>query len=146
MNKKAIAETALCRYNADESCYVVESPIFERVLGVSDTEEEAWLLFREALDETYIAYLEGKLIGYEKRGRPSKGNVDFHAQVKPEVKDLISERAKELGISQGEVITYFAKVEQVKNERERQVRMIDGLKESQKPKKPKPAKGKVSYK
>lgn len=121
MNKKAIAETALCRYEDKESCFVVESPIFDRVIGVGDSESEAWRVFQELLDETYIAYLEGKLVGYEKRGRPAKGYVEFHAQVRPEVKSRISERAKALGISQGEVIAYFSAVADMKADLERQI-------------------------
>ncbi len=38
MNKKAIAKTALCRYDEKEQSYVVESPLFERVTGVAETE------------------------------------------------------------------------------------------------------------
>jgi predicted RNase H-like HicB family nuclease len=107
MNKKAIAETAICRYDEKEHCYVVESPIFDRVVGAGETAEEAWHVFSALLDETYVAYLEGKLVGYEKRGRPAKGNVEFHAQVKPEVREKITAKARELGISQGEVIAYL---------------------------------------
>jgi hypothetical protein len=108
MNKKAIAQTALCRYDDRENCYLVESPLCDRVLGAGDTEEEAWRVFHELLNETYIAYLEGNLVGYEKRGRPAKGNIEFHAQVKPEVKEKIAAQARKLGISQGEVIAYLS--------------------------------------
>jgi predicted RNase H-like HicB family nuclease len=121
MNKKAIADTALCRYDEKEQCYIVESPLFDRVTGVAETESEARQIFHELLDETYIAYLEGKLVGYDKRGRPAKGNVEFHAQVKPEVKAQIAERAKALGISQGDVITYLAAVAELKTNFEKQL-------------------------
>lgn len=94
MNKKAIAGTALCRYDEKEQCYIVESPLFDRVTGVAETASEARKIFNELLDETYVAYLEGKLVGYDKRGRPAKGNVEFHAQVKPEVKQQITERER----------------------------------------------------
>lgn len=122
MNKKAIADTALCRYDEKEGCYIVESPLFDRVIGIAETECEAYQIFHELLDETYVAYLEGKLVGYDKRGRPAKGNVEFHAQVKPEVKAQISEKAKALGISQGDVIAYFSAVADLKADLERQIR------------------------
>jgi len=121
MNKKAIADTALCRYDETEQVYIVESPLFDRVTGVGETEIEAKRIFSELLDETYIAYLEGKLVGYDKRGRPSKGNVEFHAQVKPEVKAQISAKAKALGISQGDVIAYLAAVADMKGDLEREI-------------------------
>ena len=89
--------------------------------GVAETESEAKQIFKELLDETYVAYLEGKLVGYDKRGRPAKGNVEFHAQVKPEVKAQISERAKELGVSQGDVIAYLVAVADLKIDFERQI-------------------------
>lgn len=68
-----------------------------------------------------MAYLEGTLVGYEKRGRPAKHNVEFHAQVKLEVKKLIKEKAEALGISQGEVIAYWAAIEHVKIELEQRL-------------------------
>jgi hypothetical protein len=94
------------------------------VTGVGETELEAKQIFNELLDETYVAYLEGKLVGYDKRGRPSKGNVEFHAQVKPEVKAQISQKAKALGISQGDVIAYLAAVADMKDEFEREIQAL----------------------
>jgi predicted RNase H-like HicB family nuclease len=117
MNKKAIAKTALCRFDKKENCYIVESPLCDKVMGVAETEGEAKQIFQELLDETYVAYLEGKLAGYEKPGRPAKGNVEFHAQVKPEVKAQITRKAKSLGISQGEVIAYLAAIADLKNDK-----------------------------
>lgn len=55
----------MCKYKDDEGIFVVQSPMFERVIGVSDTQAEAWQLFEEVLDETYIAYLEGTLVGFQ---------------------------------------------------------------------------------
>lgn len=124
MNKKAIKMTALCQYDESDKTFTVSSPLFERVLGCARTENEAWRLFNEILDETYIAYLEGNLAGYEKRGRPAKGNVDLHAQLKPEVKQVIDKKAKELGISQGEVIAYLAAVEGVKQNLEQRFKKL----------------------
>ena len=107
MNKTAIAKTAFSRYDKKQGCYIVQSPLFERCLGVARSEKEAWKIFNELLTEYYIAYLEGKLVDYEKPGRPAKGYVELHAQVKPKVKKQIAEKAKELGISFGEMIEYL---------------------------------------
>jgi len=116
MNKRAIIATAISWYNKEDEAFVVQSPLFERVLGVAESEPEAWALFHEFLDDAYVAYLEGKLVGYEKPGRPAKNVVDIHAQVKPEVKKYLVEQAKALGISQGDVIAYLVAVNEVKNE------------------------------
>jgi predicted RNase H-like HicB family nuclease len=124
MNKKAIAATALCRFDKKGKNYVVESPLFDRVVGVGRTEEEAYELFHELLSETYLAYLEGALVGYERRGRPAKGNVEFHAQIKPDVKDNIVAKAQALGISQGEVIAYFNALESAQKDLLRRYRRL----------------------
>jgi hypothetical protein len=107
MNKKGITKTAICRFDPKERCYIVQSPLFDRCIGAAKTEKQAWQIFYELLDEFYIAYLEGNLFGYEKAGRPRKGNVELHALVKPEIKKEITARAKDFGISQGEVIEYL---------------------------------------
>lgn len=125
MNKKAIADTALCRFDEQEGCFIVESPLMDRIIGVHEQESEAWRLFHELLDETYVAYLEGKLVGYDKRGRPAKGNVEFHAQIKPELKAQIVEKAKELGISQGEVIAYLAAAAEAKEQVEKRLKALE---------------------
>ncbi len=112
MNKAAIGKTAICRYDRDEECYIVQSPLFERCMGVAESENGAWKIFEELLNDYYIAYLEGRLFSYSKPGRPAKGYVELHAQVKPAIKKGLALRAKELGISQGDMIEYLCSVEQ----------------------------------
>lgn len=107
MNKDAIRKTARCRFDAKESVYIVESPLSDMVAGVSEVAEEAWAIFDELLRETYINYLEGKLVGYDKRGRPSKGRVGHHAELNAETKQSLITLAKRFGCSQGEVIDYL---------------------------------------
>lgn len=107
MNRNAIASTALCKYDAQQGSFIVQSPLFERCIGAASTEEGARETFKQMLNEYYVAYLEGTLVGYSRRGRPAKGNVEFHAQIKPKVKRGITQIASELGISQGEVVDYL---------------------------------------
>src|SRR5580658_4344335 len=113
MNKKGIVKTAICRFDSDEKCYIVQSPLFDRCIGAAKTKIKAWHIFHEILDEFYIAYLEGNLFGYEKAGRPRKDNVELHALVKPEIKSDIAAKAKDFGISQGEVIEYLCNLAKV---------------------------------
>ena len=124
MNKRGIAKTASCRFDSKEGCYIVQSPLFDRCIGVAETDEEAWQIFDDLLDEYYIAYLEGKLVGYDKPGRPAKGYVDLHAQVKPLIKEEIASKAKELGISQGDMIEYLYHLQEVKASLEEQLRTM----------------------
>lgn len=107
MNKDAIRKTARCRFDAKESVYIVESPLSDMVMGVSEDAEDAWAIFDDLLRETYINYLEGKLVGYDKRGRPSKGRVGHHAELNPDTKKALLTLAKQFGCSQGEVIDYL---------------------------------------
>ncbi len=115
MNKLAITKTAICHYDKKENSFVVQSSLFERCMGIAETEKEAWKIFHELLNDYYIAYLEGKLVGHEKRGRPAKGYVELHVQVKPTIKNEIASTAKELGISQGEVIEYLYHLQEIKS-------------------------------
>ncbi len=124
MNKKAIERTALCRYDETDKIFIVRSPLSDLVLGAAKLEVDAWRLFNELLQETYVAYLEGTLVEYQKPGRPPKGNVQIHAEIRPEVKLKIETKAKELGISQGDVIGYFSAVEDAKSDLEKRYKKL----------------------
>lgn len=113
MDKQAIEKAAVCYWSAEDESYVAESLIFQRCGGTGDTREEAWRQFKEFLNEMYIAYKEGKLAGYAKPGRPSKGATGVHVRLQPSTKDRIDELAEQFGISQGEVIDYLANYQEV---------------------------------
>lgn len=107
MNREAIKKTAICRYEASEKEYVVESPLLDVCHGIADTKAEAWDTFDDLLNAMYIEYLEGKGVGRYKRGRPAKGRVEFHAQLKQETKKGIADLAKQWEISQGEALDFL---------------------------------------
>ena len=65
MDKEAIKRTATCT-NDEHGIYSVRSPLFDRLLGASDIEGEAWMRFYELLDEYYEAHLDGTLVEYKK--------------------------------------------------------------------------------
>ncbi len=108
MNREAIRNTALERYDKSEKVWIVESPLLEICHGISPDKEEAWEIFDDLLNEMYIAYMEGTTVGGRKRGRPAKTGVDFHLLVRKETKDAIAKLADELKISQGESVDYLA--------------------------------------
>jgi predicted RNase H-like HicB family nuclease len=115
MNREAILKTAIAHWKPRDKCYVVSSPLLENFIGAGDDEQEAWRLFREAVDAAYLAYLEGRVVGgqYKTRGRPPKYGEDLHTKVKPATKKLILRLARELGgISIGEVIDYLVSLQQ----------------------------------
>jgi len=107
MNKQAIADTAVCRWDHEDDCYIVWSPLFEPLIGVGDSGEEAEQVFLDLLDDAYKAYLEGRLAGYDKVGRPSKGGTPLNIDVKPNTKEYIAELSSHMNISRGEVIDYL---------------------------------------
>lgn len=107
MNRDSIKRTAICRYDARAREFIVESPLLDVCHGIADTENEAWEIFEDLLDAMYIEYLEGKGVGRYKRGRPSKGRLEFHAQIKQRTKKGIAALAKELNISQGEALDFL---------------------------------------
>jgi predicted RNase H-like HicB family nuclease len=107
MNKNAIANTAITYWCKDDKCYLRESPLFDSVLGVGDTPEEAEQTFSDLLDDAYEAYLEGRVPGYASPGRPTKGGIALNSDVKPATKKKIKELAEKFDCSTGEVVDYL---------------------------------------
>lgn len=116
MNKVAISKTRICYWSDDHDCYIVESPLFDRIAGVGDTPEQAQDVFERLLDDGYLAYLEGRVPGYDKPGRPSKGAISVSFRLQPDTKESLAQLAKTLECSQGEAIDYLVychKIEQL---------------------------------
>lgn len=107
MNKKAITKTAVCYWSEEDDCYVVKSALSDRIIGIGNTQGEAWEVFLRHLDTVYMAYLEGQLAAHEKRGRPSKGLVALNISVKPHTKENIVHLSEDFEASQGEVVDYL---------------------------------------
>lgn len=107
MNKKAIKKTAVIYWCEDDQCFLKESPLFDSVLGVGDTPEEAENAFSDLLDDAYDAYLDGRVPGYTKPGRPAKGGVALNSDVRPETKERVKELAQQFDCSTGEVVDYL---------------------------------------
>ena len=107
MNKDAIFKTAICK--EAEGQFVVFSPLCETSMGLGSTMQEAAQNFKTVIQDRYIAFLEQRLApGGRKVGRPRKEqSADFHTQVKEEVKQSIVDLAKELDLSQGDIIEFL---------------------------------------
>jgi len=108
MKIDAIRNTAVCRFDKEEKVYIVESPLLDIIAGVAETKDKAWEIFIDLMQAAYIEYLEGRLVGSYKRGRPAKGGLHLHVQVKPETRELLASVAKKFGISQGEAIDFLS--------------------------------------
>lgn len=61
LNKEAIRNSAICRFDAKEKCFIVQSPLYLPIKGIAETRKEAWELFDDFLDDAYTSYLEGRL-------------------------------------------------------------------------------------
>jgi hypothetical protein len=107
LKKEAIFETVACWWSNEDMCFVARSSLFPRVLGTGDTKEIALQDFRDVVDDVYEHITTGNVQGYDKRGRPAKGGIDFHVQVRPETKQFIDKFGTNLDISKGEVIDYL---------------------------------------
>lgn len=103
LKKDSIRKTAITYWSDEDTAFVMESPLFDRIAGTGDSPAEAKAMFEEMLDDTYDDLARDRVAGY-KRGRPAKGCVDFHCQIRPDTKEAIPRLAKKLGISQGEVV------------------------------------------
>jgi hypothetical protein len=108
MNRDLIKKTAITRWEPTERVYVTESPLFDKSIGVGRTTREAQRIFRELVDDCYVVYLEGRLAGYDKPGRPAKGGVAVHVAVPPQTKTTLTQLAGDLGCTQGEALAYLA--------------------------------------
>lgn len=105
MNKGVIKQTAVKYWSRQYKQFLVESPLLDGVLGVGDTEAEAWKIFCDLLDDAYVAFVEKRMSAqYIKPGRPAKGKMIFSAEVKPKTRDRIKALAGDLNCSQGELI------------------------------------------
>lgn len=111
----SIRKTAVSYWSEEDNAFVVESSLFDSILGVGETRVEAFKVFEEMLDETYGELQNDNAVGY-KRGRPSKGRLDLHCQVQESARDEITKLAKKLGgISQGETVEFLLHYYQCKS-------------------------------
>jgi hypothetical protein len=115
ISKETILKTAITYWSNDDECFVTQSPLFSRTAGIGETEIKAEEHFHEMLNCAYEELKSGKVSGYNKAGRPSKGNVDFHAQINPASKEALGLLAEHFNISQGDVIDYLVFFQQVKS-------------------------------
>lgn len=107
IKKETIEKTGVCYFSRADNCYIVESPLFPRTAGIGASVDEAWQHYREMLAPIYEELIAGNVLGYNKQGRPAKGGVDLHTQVKPRVKKAILDLSKKLGVSIGDAIEYL---------------------------------------
>ena len=107
MKKESIMATAVCRWDHEDECFIVESPLWDVFIGVGETQPEAWETYKELLDDFYTEYKAGRVSLRSQPGRPKKNNTAWRADVNPETKEQMAALAKEMGISQGEVTEYL---------------------------------------
>jgi hypothetical protein len=68
MNREAITKTAICRFDAREQEYIVESPLLDICHGIANSPKDAWDIFEDLLDSMFSEYLEGRRVGQYGRG------------------------------------------------------------------------------
>ena len=104
ISKDTIKRTSACYWSVEDECFVVESPLFDRVAGTGESEQKAMAMFEDMLDSAYEALKIGKVIGYGKIGRPSKEGIQLNCKVRHATHNSIDQLARALNISQGEVV------------------------------------------
>lgn len=115
MNKQAIQKTAITRWDQQDECFIVSSPLMDSIIGVGDSVEEAQFEFTNILSDAYEAYLEGRMPTKDKAGRPTKNRTALNTDVKPETRAKVKAISKNFGISQGEVLDYVVAFYEAKN-------------------------------
>jgi predicted RNase H-like HicB family nuclease len=76
MNRESIKKTAVCRYDDKQNCYIVASPLYPALTSTAETEEDAWDIFHDDLDDAYSSYLEGRIEHTSKPFKPDKKPKD----------------------------------------------------------------------
>jgi hypothetical protein len=108
MDRLSILQTAIGKWDEESGCFIVQSPLCDKVIGAAPDPGEAVKLFIEILDDTITLEKEGKLANPAKRGRPKRNKVQMHIEIEPEVKNMLSMLADKMNISQGDVVEYLA--------------------------------------
>jgi len=106
MNRTVIEKTAVISWSQEDEEYVVRSLHCPMVIGVGETQEEAFRLFHELLDDHFEELKKGR-IKQSTSGRPAKNKARFDAQLDPDIKKALTNLAKDLGVSQGEAVEYL---------------------------------------
>ncbi len=114
----SIKKTAVSYWSDEDECYVMESPLFSRCVAVGDSPYEAKSKFNEMLTSTYPHIQNENVSGYNKVGRPAKGNIEIHASVRPTTRSELKALCDDLDISVGEVIDFLLFYHSVKSKSE----------------------------
>lgn len=113
MNAEAIRKTAVLR--REHGDYVVQSQLCPDVIGAGDTEQEAWQIFEEILQDYLADHKAGRVA--QGRGRSRKHKIRFTTEIDPDVKRAIAAMARQFGVSQGEAIEYLFRRFEAENPR-----------------------------
>ncbi len=105
--KDTILNTAISRWSDDDGCFVVQSALFPRVIGVGESIQEAKKIHRELLDEMYEALVNDRVVGY-KTGRPQKPGIALNCKVQGETYKSVKALAEKHSISLGEALDVMA--------------------------------------
>jgi len=106
IKKSTIRKTAVCWWSDENSCYVVESPLFNPCVVDGSSEDEAFTNYDDALELMYESLLHNKVAGRNSKGRPVKNGVKTFIELRQQSKDAITRLSKQLDISQGEVVDW----------------------------------------
>jgi hypothetical protein len=94
-------------WSTDADSYVAESAMMPNVaIGLGATPDEAKQSFDAALNDVFDELTADNVAGY-KMGRPAKGYVPLNTNIRPASKQMLAELARQMDISQGEVVDYL---------------------------------------
>lgn len=115
----SIKKTAVTYWSNEDECYVMESPLFSRCVAIGDSPYEAKSKYEEMLDTAYEHIQNENVAGYNRVGRPAKGNIEIHASIRPTTREDLKKLCEDLNISIGEAIDYLLFFHSVKNKEQK---------------------------
>lgn len=107
INKDEVKKDLKIFWSDEDNCYIATHPLYDRVSGIGETENEAEETLFNLLEDFMPYFLAGKVVN--KGGRPKKNNSKLTYNVPTEIKTFIELESMKLGITQGVFIENLVK-------------------------------------
>lgn len=112
ISKNRFLREATVRWSHSDNCYIAETALWDIVIGTGETEREAMAMLGDMLDEALEDLNAGTLAAesYPQGAPPPRPAKDsMTTRLESTVKLKLKAKAKELGISVGELIEQMAR-------------------------------------
>lgn len=107
MDTHAIKQAAVCRWSADDDCFVIDSPKCSQLIACGETEAEAWEVYDAMLADAYSDYTKGLFSPQRRMGRPAQHRKRVTVTLADATLKRLGEIEANKGYTRGEAIDYL---------------------------------------